>query len=263
MGVGPAVVLLHGSLQSSHSLMQLGSVMAQDFAVYIPDRRGRGLSGPFMAGYTMQTEVSDLKSLIDSTGAQYVFGLSSGALIALETALYEGDITRLALYEPPLDFGYDPTLLDRIIPRYHREMAHGHLASALVTLLKETSDPDFITALPRALTVPLLGLAMRMQGGQSADGGPSLKALIPTAQYDWQLVAEMAGSLERFRTVSTKTLLLGGTKSRGFLRAALSGLEATLPNAYLSILRGSGHLAPDNSEQPERVAAKLRDFFAP
>jgi hypothetical protein len=28
------------------------------------------------------------------------------------------------------------------------------------------------------------------------------------------------------------------------------------------VLRGTGHTAPDNSRQPERVAAVLRDFFS-
>jgi pimeloyl-ACP methyl ester carboxylesterase len=109
IGAGPGAVLLHGAMQSSHSFMTLGSVLANRFTVYIPDRRGRGLSGPFNPGYSLQTEVDDLRRLIDRTGARNIFGLSSGALIALETALSEREISRLALYEPPLDVGRSPS----------------------------------------------------------------------------------------------------------------------------------------------------------
>ncbi len=52
----------------------------------------------------LRTETEDLAALHDASGAHYVFGLSAGAVIAIETALHRQDITKLALYEPPLSF---------------------------------------------------------------------------------------------------------------------------------------------------------------
>jgi pimeloyl-ACP methyl ester carboxylesterase len=46
VGQGPAVVLLHGSNESARSHTQLALALADAFTVYLPDRRGRGLSGP-------------------------------------------------------------------------------------------------------------------------------------------------------------------------------------------------------------------------
>ena len=46
VGRGPAVVLLHGSNESARSHTQLALALADTFTVYLPDRRGRGLSGP-------------------------------------------------------------------------------------------------------------------------------------------------------------------------------------------------------------------------
>ena len=51
--------------------------------MYIPDRRGRGLSGPFGDNYNMRREVEDLDALLTETEAHNVFGLSSGGLIAI------------------------------------------------------------------------------------------------------------------------------------------------------------------------------------
>ena len=46
----------------------------------------------------LRTETEDLAALHDASGAHYVFGLSAGAVIAIETALHRQDITKLALY---------------------------------------------------------------------------------------------------------------------------------------------------------------------
>ncbi len=46
LGRGPAVVLLHGSNESARSHTQLARALADTFTVYLPDRRGRGMSGP-------------------------------------------------------------------------------------------------------------------------------------------------------------------------------------------------------------------------
>jgi len=46
VGQGPAAVLLHGSNESARSHTQLALALADAFTVYLPDRRGRGLSGP-------------------------------------------------------------------------------------------------------------------------------------------------------------------------------------------------------------------------
>ena len=58
-GHGPAVLLLHGSMESSRSHLQMAAALAEEFTVYLPDRRGRGMSGPYPAEYGIRTEVED------------------------------------------------------------------------------------------------------------------------------------------------------------------------------------------------------------
>lgn len=65
------------------------------------DRRGRGDSGVTQP-YAVEHEVEDLGALIDEVGGSAsVFGLSSGANLALEAAADGLAIARLALWEPP------------------------------------------------------------------------------------------------------------------------------------------------------------------
>src|SRR6266568_8936499 len=44
LGHGPAIVLVQGAMGSAHNFMQLAGMLTDAFTVYIPDRRGRGLS---------------------------------------------------------------------------------------------------------------------------------------------------------------------------------------------------------------------------
>src|ERR1700738_3715419 len=87
LGQGPGVVVLHGAMESGTSHLQLARQLASSFTVYLPDRRGRGLSGPFGIDYSIRREVEDLSALLAETGAGRVLGVSSGALITLRGAL--------------------------------------------------------------------------------------------------------------------------------------------------------------------------------
>src|SRR5689334_10548076 len=73
LGSGPGVVLLHGSMSSSHNHMQLAELLTNSFTVYIPDRRGRGLSGQYGKNYSIQDDVDDLDALLAKTGAHKLF----------------------------------------------------------------------------------------------------------------------------------------------------------------------------------------------
>ena len=101
-GEGPAVVLIHGSNESARSHTQLALALADTFTVYLPDRRGRGLSGPHRAEHSIRSEVEDLEAVLAESDASRVFGVSIGALIALEAARTLPAIRQVAAYEPAL-----------------------------------------------------------------------------------------------------------------------------------------------------------------
>ena len=78
MGCGPGLVILHGGMRASQHYLRLAEALAQAFSVYIPDRRGRGLSGPPGEDYSIQKELEDLQALLHKTNAQMLFGHSAG-----------------------------------------------------------------------------------------------------------------------------------------------------------------------------------------
>src|SRR6266446_4701725 len=106
VGQGPAVILVAGafSYRKYPGSVQLADLLAKHFTVFNYDRRGRGDSGDTKA-YAVEREIEDIQALIDAAGGSaYVWGLSSGAMLALKAAAGGLDITKLALHEPPLFF---------------------------------------------------------------------------------------------------------------------------------------------------------------
>lgn len=261
-GTGPAVVLLHGAGQSSANLMRLARALSGALTVYVADRRGRGRSGPYGEFHGLGTEIDDLSALLDTCGASRVFGLSSGAVIAVEAALVRPDIAKLALYEPPLTF--DGVVHGDWAPQYQRQLTAGKPGAALATVLKATADrTSLIRWLPRRPLGAALDFAIKRTAGRPApDGVMSPRELILTVPYDAQTVNGAAGALERFGVLTCEILLLGGSRSARNLTASLDGLSRVLPDARRVVLHGTGHTAPDNSQKPERVAAELHRFFS-
>lgn len=167
LGHGPGIIAVHGGMQAAQNLMKLAAALADAFTVYVPDRRGRGLSGPPGDHYALGAECDDLDALLEATGTHNVFGLSSGALIALQAALTLPAIHKVALYEPPLSIDHStPT---DWVTRYDREVAHGKLGSAVVTALRGTQTaPPVLRFVPRILLASLLNLATRV-GSEDTD----------------------------------------------------------------------------------------------
>ena len=269
LGDGPGLVVLHGAMESSGSHLQLAEALADSFTVYLPDRRGRGLSGPYPARYTVSTDIEDMDALLAETGARYVFGTSSGALIWLHATLELPAIRRAVLFEPPLLI--DGSTSVALMRRFDEEIAQGNVAAALITGMKAARlGPPIFDLIPRWLLERLTASMLAAEDRQARPGDVTVRMLAPTLHYDFQLVVQSQGVLERVGDIRADLLLLGGTKSPAYLTASVDALERVLPRAERVRLAGLGHAASGNAgdpmtgkgADPERVARELRRFFA-
>ncbi|HEY6498022.1 MAG TPA: alpha/beta fold hydrolase, partial [Streptosporangiaceae bacterium] len=164
VGQGPAVVILHGSNESARSHTQLALGLADDFTVYMPDRRGRGRSGPHQAGHGLRTEVEDLQAVLAASGASKVFTVSIGGLIALEAARVGPGIRQLALYEPAILTAADQDRYTGWVPRFDEEMSQGRAAAAMITSMFgcDLAPPAF-KIMPRRLLEAMTSAAMKKE----------------------------------------------------------------------------------------------------
>jgi pimeloyl-ACP methyl ester carboxylesterase len=262
LGDGPGLVVLHGAMESAQSHTQLAVALASSFTVYLPDRRGRGLSGPFGKDHRLQNDVDDLEAILTKTRASDVLGVSSGAIITLQAALTLPSLRRVAIFEPPLMFNGAPAALLR---RYEDEIAQGKVASALVSgMLAAQMGPPIFNRIPRRPLEWLTNLGMSSEDRKAKSADVTMRMLAPTLHYDFQLVVETEGSLDSYRAITVEVLLLGGSKSPAYLKAAVDALATVLPMARRVEFPGLGHGATGNSNRggrPELAARELRRFF--
>ncbi|WP_219506553.1 alpha/beta fold hydrolase [Nonomuraea ceibae] len=283
LGAGPGLVVLHGQMESARSHLELAEALAGTYTVYLPDRRGRGLSGPYGPHHVADREAEDLEALLAHTGASRVFAVSVGALVALHTAARHragstgspkghpgglrtagaGLIRELVLYEPALFVdGPAPTAW---LERYERELAAGRDAAALITAMKAARlGPAIFDLMPRRLLDALSARMLAAQDRKAGDGDVTMRMLAPTLRHETRVVAELARSQAAYGAVGARTLLLGGSRSPAYFKAALDALERVVPGAARVELAGVGHSGSGNADtggRPERVAAELRRFF--
>jgi pimeloyl-ACP methyl ester carboxylesterase len=260
-GHGRGVVLLSGGYLAAQHYTELAEALADTFTVYVPDRRGRGLSGPPGETYCMARECEDVHALLTGTGAHAVWGHSSGGLIALQAALTLPAIQKVAVFEPAVSM-YGTFDLSWI-PRFEREMDLGRLSAALTTFTKGVRASRGTDVMPRWLLVPMLGAYLRMERRRARPAGEAtVESLVPLQRLDVRLFREMASS-EGFAGLLADVSLMDGEKTPPPVRRALDALRRTLPDARRVTLRGVGHEAPLNRRgAPERVAAELRVFFS-
>ena len=273
MGSGPGIILLHGGAKGSQSLMQLGLDMADDFTVYIPDRRGRGLSGPFGDNYGLRREVEDMDALLKKTGAHYVFGTATGGIIALQSALYLTAIHKAVLYEPP--FYVNETEMNNfndIGKRYDQYVAEGKLSSAMVTSSEiatkvsgdELEPPyQWVKYVPNIILKLIFIIVLELDSKNVKDGDLTLKELIPTFHNDVILVNETKGTIENFKDVPAEVLLLNGSRTFLFLKHSIDALNEVLPHVKHVEIQGIDHAAAEDATgKPEIIANKIKNFLS-
>ncbi len=258
---GPPIILVHGGLQAAQNFQRLAEYLSARFTVYVPDRRGRRPEVPVGEGYGLAREGQDLDALMRAVGARHLFGLSSGATIALYTALQYPGVEKLALYEPPLTIdGADPASW---VPKFERALVAGNRASAAVEILKGTGGREYVTRLPRFVLVPLLRMGIEIDAKVVSGNDIAMKDLIPTMRLDSIVQRESIRMVNpRISELRSDVLLLGGEKSADALRLGLESLAKRLPSAKRVELEGVGHIAADNRGAPDKVARLLDEFFS-
>jgi pimeloyl-ACP methyl ester carboxylesterase len=262
LGRGPGLIVLHGAMSGGCHHLDLARALADRFTVLLPDRRAHG-GGSFRPGPVAPQEVADLQALVTATGAREAFGVSAGALILLHAWPVLGGLERLALFEPPLV--PDAARATAESGRVCRELDAGDLPAAMVSAMRYAEmGPKVIRALPRPLLERLTRSMIAAELRRGSAPYPAMTTLGPALRADLAVVADSAGPASRFAGVGAEVLLLGGSKSPGYLRRALVELEHALPRVRRVELPGVGHDAAWNRDRrghPEPVAQQLRRCF--
>ena len=176
----------------------------------------------------------------------------------------------IAVYEPAL--AMDATRNTAWLERFDRELADGKLAAAMITSMYGLElAPPFFKVMPRRLLASLTEMAMKSEDSKAAPEAITMRKLAPTIHYEGVLIAEMAGTVDAFRTVTADVLILGGSKGLPFLKPAREALARTLPRSRRwsspawTTAPPATPAPPIRGGKPEmcaQVAREVRTFFA-
>jgi len=248
-GEGPPVILVGGAFQHraiDSSVVQLAALLAPHFTVFRYDRRGRGDSSD-TPPYAVEREVEDLQALVEEAGGSaFVFGGSSGAVLALDAAARGLPIGKLALYEPPF-------IVDDSRPPLPKDYVE-RLTELASTGRRGDAVEYFMT---QAMGTPAEAVA----GMRGAPFWPALEGVAHTLAYDGTVMGDtMSGNpepLKQWASVGVPTLVMVGSESPPYQQHAVRALVEILPEAQLRTLEGQTHDAA-----PEILGPVLDEFFA-
>jgi pimeloyl-ACP methyl ester carboxylesterase len=246
-GKGPPILLIGGALSDRSAAASLTAHLAPAFTVFAYDRRGRGDSGD-TEPYAVDREIEDVEALIlEAGGSAFVYGHSSGAVLALEAARALRDrITKLALYEPPF-------IVDDSRPPLPQDYA-----TQLAELVSAGRPGDAV----EFFMVSGPGMpAEAVAEMRKAPFWPAMEAVAHTLAYDFRIMGgTMSGSpapLKQWGSVTVPALVMDGGASPLWQRHAVRALADILPHAQHRTLEGQDH-----GSDPEVLSAELTEFFA-
>ena len=245
-GTGPSVLVVDGALcyRASGPSGPLAELLQPHFTVYTYDRRGRGESGDTQP-YAVEREIEDIEALIsEAGGSAFVYGISSGAALALEAASRLKGIQKLALYEIPY-------VVDNSIP----PQPDDYLAQ-MDGLIASNRQGDAVRLFMKTVGVPAFFVAiMRFMPAWS-----KLKGIAHTLPYDFRILGDnRAGKPldgEKWSSATMTTLVMDGGKSPDWMRNAMQAVAKVLPNAQYRTLDRQTHML-----KPEALTPVLIEFF--
>ncbi len=242
IGNGPPVILIDAALcyRGMGQSGQLAELLARHFTVFTYDRRGRGGSGD-TAPYAVEREVEDIAALLsEAGGAAFVWGMSSGAVLALEAANRLSGIKKLALYEAPFIMDDSRSTTEDDWVRIGEAVAADRRSDAVKLFLKSVGVPAFFIALMSLMPM-----------------WSKLKAIAHTLPYDGAIVRENQRGkplpANRWASVTVPALVMDGGKSPAWMRHANRSLASVLPNAQYCTLEGQTHMLKPKAHTPMLV----------
>jgi len=233
-GKGPAIILVLGAFNDRSAGAALGQSLKQYFTVFNYDRRGRGESTD-TAPYAIEREIEDLHALItEAGGSAFVFGYSSGAILALRAAADGLAIPKLALYDPPPTGGKAGTLA----PELSRLIEANRRGDAV-----ELFQTDAV-GIPSEIVVNMRHAPFR----------PALEAIAHTLIYDSIILAALPNNMPE--TVGIPTLVLSAEKMPPIMHQSAQSLANALPKGQHHLLTGQTH-----DIDPAVITPILKAFF--
>lgn len=239
-GAGPVVVMIHGSNLDRRLWHDDMAWLQHHARVLAYDLRGQGESHNPAAPYYNHGDLLDLLDLLGMQRPVTLIGLSSGAQVALDTALTAPErVNRLILVSPSLT-GYVPEqMADFFTP----------LTDALLV-------GDFAQANQILLDSPVMAVPESHQ--------PLVETMVEDNTRLWTIDFSLLRTasppaIQRLPAVSQPSLILVGTEDLDAVHAQGTLLNESIEDSALVLVEDGGHLL--NLTSPEAFQTEIMDFL--
>jgi pimeloyl-ACP methyl ester carboxylesterase len=246
-GKGKPLILVDGAFchRKFGANEKLPQYLSKHFTIYSYDRRGRSESGNTLP-YSPHKEYEDLQAVINEAGGNaYVYGISSGAALALEAANAGVKIEKLALYEVPY-----------ITDNSRKPLPENYLKTLTEYAEQGENGKAVKYFMRRGIGLP--GFVVLMM--QLMPAWKQMEQLAGTLPYDTEILGDTGlgkpFSKNKWGNVNIPTLVLSGSKSAKWSQNSMQHLATVLPNAKHHTLKGQTHIV-----NPQVLAQKLIEFF--
>lgn len=145
----PLIVLIHGAMDRSASMLMLSRRLDDQYRVLRYDRRGYGHSAVHLGPFDMNAQVADLVELLAGRRAVLI-GHSYGGNVAMAVAARHGDLVDgVAIYETPLPWEpFWPPSATRAAPTDNTEASREAAADAAEGFMRRLIGDKRWLALP-------------------------------------------------------------------------------------------------------------------
>ncbi len=253
MGMGPTILLLHGTGASCHSWRDVMPLLAENFCIVAPDLPGHGFTRAMGAHMTLPAMAQALWTMLDAmdeTPAMIV-GHSAGAAIALQMLRERGASIRVAGFNPAL--APFPGLGAQVFPLMAKLLFVNPIVPRLFSGLARFGG-ETERFLSRSTNSRIDAAGLRCYETLLGNSAHCKGALAMMANWDLE-------SLDRqLPQVDSPVLLVHSEGDVAIPLASVRKAADRLPGARLEVLPHLGHLA--HEEQPEQAAALIGEFAA-
>ncbi len=241
-GSGKPIILVDGAFCSKDfgPMVKLAPVLAKHFTVFIYDRRARGESTD-TSPYSVDREIEDIAGLIRlAGGSAFLFGISSGAILALKAVASGLAVPKLVLFEPPFVGNSNNKRSNNAFELLSNMIAQGNKSAAITFYFR------------KVMGVPaIIPFFLRF-----TPNWKKMKANANSLPYDAAMCGDFKIPVNETKAVTIPTLVVDSIKSPKMLRNAVELVANALPNGVRKSLPGSNH-----NVSPEILSPELEMFL--
>ncbi|MDI2037122.1 alpha/beta fold hydrolase [Paenarthrobacter nitroguajacolicus] len=209
----------------------LAKGLGEGWAVDVYDRRGRGNSTGQPHNYSMATEIEDVRTIMDATGARNILGHSLGGSVALNAAqAFAGsshEPGKLAVYDAAVNI--DGSMDMDWLPGFADAVDKGDVNRAMARMRRGMQPGTALARVPEPILAGLMAVVSRTKVNKL------FRQLLPSGVGELKAAFEDADTPQDFSVLPSNTHFMVGKKSPQFYKVTAARLNRAVPGSTLEV----------------------------